>query len=124
MGLLFKKEHINKILEGTKTQTRRRHKRPLKVGRVYDVNKDWYHSTDIKIRIVKAYIQRLGDITPDEAFKEGGYTIEEFISVWKRINISWDPDEEVVVYEFRLLPDRPGDRPRGLRDFLEEDPPE
>ena len=103
MGLIFKKEHILLILEGVKTQTRRRHRRPLKIGRVYDVKKDWYHSTGIKIRIINAYRQRLEDITPDEAFKEGGYSIKDFISVWKRINSSWDPDEEVLVYEFKLI---------------------
>ena len=103
MGLIFKKEHIEKILEGVKTQTRRRHRRPLKVGRVYDVKKDWYHSTGIKIRIIKAFRQRLEDITPDEAFKEGGYSIKEFISVWKRINGFWRPNEEVWVYEFSVV---------------------
>jgi len=103
MGLIFKKEHIQLILEGVKTQTRRRHRRPLKVGRVYDVKKDWYHSTGIKIRIIKAFRQRLGDITPEEAFKEGGYSIKEFIAVWKRISGSWNPDEKVWVYEFIIV---------------------
>lgn len=102
MGLIFKKEHIFLILEGVKTQTRRRHKRPLKVGRVYDFKKDWYHSTGIKIKITKVYSQRLGDITPEEAQKEGRYTISEFVYVWMRINGVWDPDEVVWVYEFRV----------------------
>ncbi len=74
------------------------------MGKVYDVKKDWYHSTGIKIRIIKAYVQRLGDITPEETLKEGGYTIMEFREVWKRINGAWNPDQVITVYEFRLLP--------------------
>ena len=102
MGIIFKKEHIRMILEGVKTQTRRRHKYPRKAGKVYDINSDWYHKTGYRILITKVRRQRLGDITPEEAHAEGGYTIEEFEKVWKRINGAWDPDEEVVVYEFRL----------------------
>jgi len=34
MDLIFKKEHIKLILEGVKTQTRRRHKRLLKKGKI------------------------------------------------------------------------------------------
>lgn len=103
MGLIFKKEHIDLILEGVKTQTRRRHSRPLKAGRVYDIKKDWYHSTDLKILITRVRRQRLGDITPEEARKEGGYTIKEFQSIWRRIYGPWNPLEEVVVYEFKVV---------------------
>ena len=102
MGLIFKREHIQLILEGVKTQTRRRHRRPLKEGRIYNVKKDWYHSTVIKIKIIKVYRQRLGDITPEEAQKEGRDTISEFVYVWMRINGVWNPDEVVWVYEFRV----------------------
>ena len=103
MGLIFKKKHIEQILEGTKTQTRRRHRRPLKAGRIYDVKRDWYHSTGHKILITNVYRQRLGDLTPEEALKEGGYTVDEFIEKWKEINGSWEPDEVVWVYEFKIF---------------------
>jgi len=103
MGLIFKREHLELILEGVKTQTRRRHKRLLKAGKIYDIKKDWYHSTGHKIKITKVYRQRLGDITPEEAQDEGGYTIEEFKDVWRRISGAWDPNEFVVVYEFKVV---------------------
>jgi len=104
VGLIFKKEHIRLILEGVKTQTRSRHKRPLKRGKIYDIKRDWYHSTGHKILVTDVYSQRLGDITPEEALKEGGgYTVEEFKKVWKGINGFWDPDEEVMVYEFKVF---------------------
>ena len=103
MGLIFKKEHIDLVLKGIKTQTRRRHQYPLKAEKIYDIKKDWYHKTGHKILITKVYRQRLGDITPEEAMKEGGYTVREFIEVWIRINGSWDPDEVVWIYEFKVI---------------------
>jgi len=103
MGLIFRREHIDLILEGRKTQTRRRHKHILKAGKVYGIKTSWVHWTGHRILITRVYRQRLGDITPEEARKEGGYTVEEFKEVWRRINGSWNPDEEVWVYEFRAL---------------------
>jgi hypothetical protein len=101
VGLIFGRDHIRLILEGVKTQTRRRHGRPLKAGRIYDVKRDWYHSTGHKILITDVYRQRLRDITPEEDNKEGNYTVDEFIEEWKDINGSWEPDEVVWVYEFK-----------------------
>jgi len=42
-------------------------------------------------------------MTAEEVLKEGGYTVEEFKSVWGRIVGHWDPDEVVTVYEFHLV---------------------
>jgi len=102
-GLVFRREHVEAILEGRNTQTRRRHVHLLKAGKVYDVNRDWYHGTGHRILVTRVYRQRLGDITPEEARAEGGYSVEEFREAWRRIYGGWDPDEEVVVYEFKLL---------------------
>lgn len=103
MGLIFKRDHIELILSGVKTQTRRRHKRTLKAVKIYDIKKDWLQGQKTKV-----YRQRLRDITPEEALKEGGYAVEEFKQVWIRINGYWDPDEVVVVYEFKAVdPPRP-----------------
>jgi len=100
--MIFQKEHIRLILEGKKTQTRRRHVRVLKVGRVYRIQRNWYEWTDIRIVITRAFQQRLGDLTEEDAKKEGGYTIEGFRHVWEEINGSWDSNEVVWVYEFRV----------------------
>ena len=104
MGRIFREDPIRMNLDDVKTQTLRLHKRPLKVGRVYRINRNWFEFTDIHIRITKRHRQRLGDVTPEEALKEGGYTFEEYKEVWRRINGSWDPSIVVWVYEFRLLP--------------------
>jgi len=100
--MIFQKEHIRLILEGKKTQTRRRHVRVLKLGRVYRIQRSWYEWTDIRIVITRAFQQRLGDITEEDAEKEGGYAIEEFRKTWEKINGNWDSAEVVWVYEFKV----------------------
>ena len=72
-------------------------------GRIYDVKRDLYHSTGHRILIKRVCRELLGDITKEDAQAEGGYTVEEFKEVWRRINGSWDPDKEVVVYEFQVV---------------------
>lgn len=57
----------------------------------------WYH-------VARVYTQRLGDMTEEDARKEGGYTLEEFKKVWEEINETpWNPDEVVYVYEFERV---------------------
>jgi hypothetical protein len=101
--MIFREEHMELILRGMKTVTRRRHKYPRKAGKVYRTKKDWYHYRDVWILITRVYRQRLVDVTEDDAQKEGGYTLEEFKKLWERINGGWDPDEVVWVYEFKVV---------------------
>ena len=109
--MLFRKEHIDKILRGEKTQTRRLSRYQYKVGRTYRIQRSWYKWTDIKILITRRYRERLGDITPAEIRKEGYNSLEEFKQAWTDINGYWDPDKIVTVYEFKLLsPDAPHSR--------------
>ena len=103
MGMIFRRKHIDLILEGKKIQTRRRHKRPRRAGRIYSLKSSWIHRTEHKIKVDRVYEQRLGDVTPEEALKEGGYTIEEFMELWEQIVGSWGPNEVVIVHEFHLI---------------------
>jgi len=103
MTLMFKKHHLKMVLDGTKTMTRRVHKRPLKAGRVYQLKRDWYHMIDERIKILRVFQERLGDISEEDARKEGGYTIEQFKEVWRDITEAWTPDLEVTVYEFEVV---------------------
>ena len=43
-------------------------------------------------------------MTEEDAKAEGFNSLEEFKKVWIEIHGYWDPDEEVWVYEFKLLP--------------------
>jgi len=99
---MFKKDLLDMVLSGRKTQTRRRHKNPLKEDKIYAIKRSWYESTGNYIRITKIYSQKLGDVTPEEAEKEGFRSVEQFTRAWTRINGDWNPDEIVTVYEFIL----------------------
>ena len=67
------------------------------------IRSSWTTSTEHRIRIDRVYEQRLRDMTEEDAEKEGGYTIEEFMELWGQIVGPWDPEEKVIVYEFKLV---------------------
>lgn len=116
--LLFKEWHMKAIQKGEKTQTRRVWKESYnkpKKGSIHQAKtclicKEYYFA---KLEILDVYQERLGDITPEDALKEGGYTVEEFKRIWIGINGEWNPDLMVWVVEFKSVPDldlQPGDK--------------
>lgn len=102
--LLFKPEHAGAILSGLKTQTRRIwKKRKAKPGsthraKVKMLGKDYF----ALLRIGEVYQERLGDITEEDAGREGGYTVESFKKKWIEINGSWNPEQLVWVVNFKV----------------------
>ena len=102
---LFKRKHLKKILEGTKTQTRRTHKRTWKIGHIYSIRDRWFGKPQAHIKILRRFKQRLGDISTEDVKKEGYGSLAEFQRVWEEIHGpgSWDPDLVVTCYEFKLL---------------------
>ncbi len=48
------------------------------------------------------YLQRLGDMTEQDAWEEGGYTLEEYQKVWRISNGHYDPDVQVYVVKFSV----------------------
>lgn len=105
--MMFKKDFLEMVLSGRKTQTRRRRKRTLRKGRIYAVKKNWIETTGEYIRITKVYPQKLSDVSEEEARKEGFSGLDKFRDAWIRINGSWDPDMVVTVYEFELADSPP-----------------
>jgi len=103
---IFKRKHLNLVLQGTKTQTRRVHKRLWTVGRIYAVRDRWFTKPAGYILITRRFRQRLGDITPKEIEKEGYKDVGEYKKIWEEIwgPGSWNPDLVVTVYEFVLHP--------------------
>ena len=101
---LFKRSLIPLILSGQKTQTRRAHKRRWIIGHTYKI-KDPYLSKGIgTIKITRSFKQRLGDISEQDAQKEGFKDRTEFMQAWIKINKgAWNPDTIVTVYEFILV---------------------
>jgi hypothetical protein len=55
-----------------------------------------------RIRILRASQERLGDITAEDAKREGFDTVEAFRKEWEEIHGFWDPDQKVTVYDFQL----------------------
>ncbi len=100
MGLVFKKDRLQKVLEGRKTQTRRTSRNTLKVGKVYLIRCRYFEKA--KVLIIRKFKQRLGDISLEDVRKEGFDSLEEFQACWARIHGSWRPDIIVTVYEFKL----------------------
>ncbi len=103
--MLFKLEHKEMILNGTKTATRRVWKRPMvKVGGIYKaklkmISKDYF----AKIKVTKFFKQKLKDMTQQDCEKEGYFEMGEFRNIWIKINGSWKEDLIVDVIEFEVI---------------------
>jgi len=104
--MLFKPEHKEMILNGTKTATRRIWKKPMvKTGGIYKCKTKMFSKEFFaKIKVTKIFKQQLVDMTFEDLKKEGYKTTEEFIGIWEKINGrgSFEGDIEVDVIEFKL----------------------
>jgi hypothetical protein len=100
---LFKRKHVELILQGRKTQTRRIHSHEWKLGRVYGVRDEWFGKPIAYIMVVRKFRQRLGDISAEDVRKEGCNSLQEFQRAWEEVHgqDSWKPDLIVIVYEFK-----------------------
>ena len=103
--MLFKKPLLEKILKGEKTQTRRPMERKprIHVCRVHERVgvRAGYTKFVAYIVIKKRFQQRVGNISAEEAKKEGFLSIEEFKRAWAAL-YGWNPSQLVWVYEFEL----------------------
>ena len=112
--MLFQEEHIRQIRNGEKTVTRRDwERRQVRAGGIYIASTEMFCSheeADCYIRVTDVYEEYLGEITPAQADREGGYTVEAFEQVWREINGSFDPWDRITVVEFEYVgrehPDR------------------
>lgn len=105
--LLFKPPHATLTCRGLKTATRRKGARRWRVGAVHKCYTRVPFARGgskpfAAIRILSVERQTLGDMTEDDARKEGGYTLAEFRQLWCEMHGGWNPCEEVWVVEFRL----------------------
>lgn len=109
MSLLFKDRHIPLIREGTKTATRRDwddNYHGVTEGQVYAAVTEMFTSlekADCFIRVVDHYEEPLGEMTHEDALKEGGYSVEDFREAWRQINGDYDSEQVVDVVEFEYV---------------------
>lgn len=104
--LPFRLMHMQPILDGIKTQTSRSGipDPKIRVGAV--VNVAVYEPQVAEIRITSIERKKLGDFTPEDAKQEGGYTLEQFKEVWKKIHGEWDGNKWVSVIHFERIKSR------------------
>ena len=104
--MLFKRKHVEMILAGRKTQTRRLLGKSANysMGRVYAIRDRWFSKAQGYVLITRKFRQKLGDINCEDVKKEGYKSLQEFRWAWEEVNGqgSWDPDLIVTVYEFKL----------------------
>lgn len=104
--LLFKPEHINPILAGTKTQTRRVWKRcRVKPGTIYGARTSYNAVPFALLRVRRVWQERLLDITDDDARAEGYVSREAFLEVFRRINRLPEIPSDLTVWaiEFEVV---------------------
>ena len=103
---LFLPNHVEMILKGEKTQTRRASLAYRAcVGRIHKVCTKLYGPWHCKIRILKRWQEPLSAISEEDARKEGGYTPEEFIAGFLEMHAKrgLKRDDYVRCYEFELV---------------------
>lgn len=103
--ILFKPYHIFPILIGLKTETRRTWEKPrVKIGSIQKaktrmISKAYF----ARLRILAVYQQRLGDMTEQDAYEEGGYTLEGYKQAFQKIYGEWDENMIVYVVKFEVI---------------------
>ena len=112
---IFKPKHLNLILQGKKTQTRRISRYRLKIGKAYAARSKMLEPEQARIVIIRAWRQQLRNLTPEDIRKEGFNNFTEFRQAWKEIYGTWNPDQIVTAYEFRLLTRKQKHRSRRNR---------
>ncbi|MHC1589818.1 MAG: ASCH domain-containing protein [Candidatus Hecatellaceae archaeon] len=100
--MFFNRKNIRRILEGKKTATRRKTGR-WRLGN-HSIRTTLFEKGLARIEIFRKYQQKLGDMTEEDARKEGVNSLEEFKQLWISLYGSWNPEEVVWVYEFKLIP--------------------
>lgn len=103
--LLFKHEHILEIKAGRKTQTRRIWKRcRVKIGTVHQVKETLFGRPETTVKILEVNFGPLLDITEQDAYAEGGYTREQYLTKWREINPHSPPNPNVYAIRFEEVP--------------------
>ncbi len=58
------------------------------------------------IRVLEVYQERLGDMTEQDAWEEGGYTLDEYKETFQRIYGFWDDNRIVWAVKFEIIDKR------------------
>lgn len=99
--ILFKPEHVEPILSGRKTQTRRRWKRRRMVpGSIHQARTRLFGEPFAALNVLRVWQEAIGQVSEADARAEGYPGRESFLDAFARINGQVDPDEIVWCVEF------------------------
>lgn len=95
--LVTKPADIEKVINGEKLATRRS-------GRFADVGENWILQ-DRKFVIKNVYRQKLGEVTDEDAVKEGYQNLEEYKDSILSLHpgLKWQPEMKVWVHEYEIM---------------------
>jgi len=98
VSIPFMPEHVPPIRKGIKTQTSRKGVDPrIRVGARIEA-----YTKFAELLVTDISRKKLGEFTEDDAKREGGYTLEEFKRIWKKLHGAWNPNETVNVVRFKV----------------------
>lgn len=100
--ILFKPEHVQPILDGRKTQTRRLGNRRWREGAVHQARTKMFGDPFAYLRILDVRREVLGAITTADARAEGYTMTADYLAAFERINGSAPLELPVWVVEFEL----------------------
>ena len=88
---------VESVVEGQKVQQRR--------NGVYAYPGETFDLEGVKFEVIRIEHQRLGDMTEDEAIKEGFPDLETYRSIILRMHkgMGWDIDHRVWMHEFQKV---------------------
>ena len=101
--ILFKQYHVPLILEGHKTQTRRRGKKRWIVGHVHQAKVSYMAKPFANLRVVAVRSEPLGRISDADARAEGYLGRSDYLVAFEQIYGTYNPDEVVWVLDFERV---------------------
>jgi len=101
--ILFKPEHVEPILNGTKTETRRTGAKRWNVGSVHQCKLNYVSEPFARVRILGVRREPLGALNDDDARAEGYESVDAYRRAFEDIYGFWDGDRLVWVVRFELV---------------------
>lgn len=93
----------DKVMDGTKTESRRLSKQTYKPDSTHGITNRRYQKAQAHIQILKAYPQRLLDVTEEQAKAEGFNTLTEFLEYWTKNIKPLIPWQTIKAYKFQKI---------------------
>lgn len=101
---LFKHDHVQMIQRKKKTQTRRTGKKRWSVGKIYQAKTSFTKGENpfAYLRVTGLREEFLGQISDEDARREGYPHVPAYRRVFKKIYGHWDPHQPVWVIDFEV----------------------